>query len=103
MGQGWAKQLALSLANAQKQRPHRSKGPVAQNSSQTSPRRHKWKLEAAAQLANFIPFFQDCFSDFVLFVVVCCEYLLCLYSNLKSLKALKTDVNVRLLRLTHLE
>lgn len=35
-GQGWVKQLPLSLSNAQKWKTRRSKGPMAQSSSQAS-------------------------------------------------------------------
>lgn len=35
-GQGWVKQLPLSLSNSQKWKTRRSKGPMAQSSSQAS-------------------------------------------------------------------
>lgn len=51
-GQGWVKQLPLSLSDAQKWRTRRSKGPVAQSSSQASlrslqpGRSGNWRREA---------------------------------------------------------
>lgn len=51
-GQGWVKQLPLSLSDAQKWRTQRSKGPVAQSSSQASlrslqpGRSGNWRREA---------------------------------------------------------